>query len=148
LPSFEKRQLSRLRAFLRISLEQYGTLISGLLATPSGGRFPVLLVSAAFSTIKHYFGLDWDVSAQGINVADAAAGVGGDVTITQAGRTLLAAEITEHPLDRNRVVSTFNTKIAPQGIEDYLFFVPMEHLPEEVRSQARQYFAQGPRSTS
>jgi hypothetical protein len=53
----------------RISLEQYGVLISGLLATPSGGRFPVLLVTAAFSTIKHFFGLDWEVTAQGINVA-------------------------------------------------------------------------------
>jgi hypothetical protein len=101
-----------LRRLARISLEQYGTLISGLLATPSGGRFPVLLVTAAFSTIKDFFGLDWDVRAQGINVADAAAGVGGDITIMQGGRTLLAAEITERPLDRSRVVSTFNTKIA------------------------------------
>jgi hypothetical protein len=127
----------------RISLEQYGILISGLLGTPSGGRFPVLLVTVAFCTIKEFFGLNWEVTAQGINVADAAAGVGGDVTISEGGRTLLAAEITERPLDRNRVVSTFNTKIAPQGIEDYLFFVPMENLPDDVRIQARQYFAQG-----
>jgi hypothetical protein len=41
------------------------------------------------------------------------------------------------------VASTFNTKIAPQGIEDYLFFVPMENLSEDARSQASQYFAQG-----
>jgi len=132
--------LTRLR---RISLEQYGVLISGLLATPSGGRFPLLLVVAAFTMIKEFFGLNWEVAHQGINVADAAAGAGGDVTISQDGRTLLAAEITERPLDRNRVVSTFNTKIAPQGIGDYLFFVPMVDLPEDARVQARQYFAQG-----
>ena len=141
---FREAAIIPLTRLPRISLEQYGTLLSGLLATPSGGRFPVLLVTAAFSTIKDFFGLDWNVTAQGINVADAAAGVGGDVTITQGGRILLAAEITERTLDRNRVVSTFNTKIAPHGIEDYLFFVPLENLHEEVRSQARQYFAQGP----
>ena len=111
--------------------------------TPSGGRFPLLLVVAAFTTVKEVFGLKWNVASQGINVADAAAGAGGDVTITEDRRTLLAAEITERPVDRNRVVSTFNTKIAPQGIADYLFFVPMTDLPEEVRNQARQYFAQG-----
>jgi hypothetical protein len=40
-------------------------------------------------------------------------------------------------------MTTFDTKIAPQEIDDYLFFVPMADLAEEVRSQARQYFAQG-----
>lgn len=36
----------------RISLEQYGILIEGLLSTPSGGRFPVMLVEAAFAAIR------------------------------------------------------------------------------------------------
>jgi hypothetical protein len=41
------------------------------------------------------------------------------------------------------VVATFNNKIAPNGIDDYLFFVPLESLSPEARQQARQYFAQG-----
>lgn len=132
--------LSRLQ---RISLEQYDTLITSLLATPSGGRLPVILVVAAFRTIKDYFGLQWQIDYQGINVADAASGVGGDITITHEGRVVFAAEVTERPLERARVVATFNTKIAPQGIEDYLFFVRLQTLAEDARQQARQYFAQG-----
>lgn len=127
----------------RISLEQYARLIAGLLATPSGGRFPALLTVAAFRTIRDFFGADWVVDFQEINVADAAAGAGGDITVTSGGRVLLAAEITERPLERSRVVATFNTKIAPNAIEDYLFFVHLAHLDEGARAQAQQYFAQG-----
>ena len=104
---------------------------------------PVILVVAAFRTIKDYFGLDWVIDYQGINVADAASGVGGDITITREGRIIFAAEVTERPLERSRIVATFNTKIAPRGIEDYLFFVRPETLAEDARQQARQYFAQG-----
>jgi hypothetical protein len=132
--------LSRLQ---RISLEQYESLITSLLNTPSGGRLPVILVLAALRTIKDYFGLDWVIDFQGINVADAASGVGGDITITDEGKLVFAAEVTERPLERARVVATFNTKIAPYGIEDYLFFVRPETLAEDARQQARQYFAQG-----
>ena len=107
----------------RISLEQFGDLFSGLLETPSGGRFPVLLIVAAFTTIKSYLGLNWSVSWQGINVADTASGAGGDITVKSNGETLMTAEVTERPVDRTRVIATFNTKIAPHGIEDYLFFV-------------------------
>ncbi|MCL4460055.1 MAG: restriction endonuclease, SacI family [Chloroflexi bacterium] len=107
----------------RISLEQYDDLITGLLSTLSGGRFPVILVEAAFEAIRDSFGLSWQIESQGINVADRPSGAGGDVTIKSGDTILLAAEITERPVDKSRVVATFNTKIAPQGIEDYLFFV-------------------------
>ena len=132
--------LSRLQ---RISLEQYDVLITGLLATPSGGRFPVLLVVAAFTTIKEFFGLGWSVTWQAINVADVASGAGGDITITSGDQTILAAEVTERSVDRSRIAATFNTKIAPAGIEDYLFFVRYDSVAPEARQQARQYFAQG-----
>ena len=135
--------LSRLQ---RISLEQYESLITSLLNTPSGGRLPVILVVAAFRTIKDYFGLEWVIDYQGINVADAATGVGGDITITHEGRIVFAGKVTERPLERARVVATFNTKIASYGIEDYLFFVRPETLAADARQQARQYFAQGHRS--
>jgi hypothetical protein len=113
------------------------------LTVPSGGRLPVLLVLATFRAIKDYFGLDWEIEYQGINVADAAAGVGGDITIRSAGQLVLAAEVTERPIDRNRVAATFNTKIAPNGIEDYLFFVRLAGVAPEAMAQARQYFTQG-----
>ena len=127
----------------RMSLEQYESLIAALLNTPSGGRLPVILVVAALLTIRDYFGVDWDIDYQGINVADSQSGVGGDITITQNDRIVLAAEVTERPLELSRVISTFNTKIAPLGIENYLFFIRPEKLSEEARQQGRQYFAQG-----
>ncbi len=127
----------------RISLEQFDDLISGLLDTPSGGRLPVLLVVAAFTTIKSYFELDWEVSWQGINVSDTAAGAGGDITVISRGETLMTAEVTERPVDATRVIATFNTKISLHGIEDYLFFVSPEAVGPDAKRQARQYFAQG-----
>ena len=132
--------LSRLR---RTSLEQCDALITGLLGTPSGGRFPALLVAAAFKAIQEAYGLNWTIECQGINVADRASGAGGDITIRVADRIVLAAEVTERTVDRSRVVATFNTKIAPAGIEDYLFFVTRPEQEPDVLQQVRQYFSQG-----
>jgi len=131
--------LSRLQ---RLSLEQYDRLIEGLLDTPSGGRFPVLLIETAFTTIRDTFGLSWVIEVQGINAADRAVGVGGDITIRAGDAIIMAVEVTERPVDRNRVTATFQTKIAPQGIQDYLFFVRNE-VGDDVLRQVRQYFAQG-----
>ena len=56
---------------------------------------------------------------------------------------ILSIEVTERAVDRSRVVATFNTKIAPAGIEDYLFFVRSPDIEPAAQQQARQYFAQG-----
>ncbi len=131
--------LSRLH---RISLEQYGLLIEGLLSTQSGGRFPLMLAEVTFTAIKVAYNLDWTIEVQGINVADRSSGAGGDITVKQGTAILIAAEVTERPIEKSRIISTFQTKIAPQGIEDYLFLV-RDEPDEEVMRQARQYFSQG-----
>ena len=127
----------------RISLEQYDAFICGLMDVRSGGRIPVLLVVATLSAICEYFGLDWGIEYQGINVADAAAGAGGDITVRRGGQVVFSAEVTERVIDRNRVMSTFNTKIAPNEIQDYLFFIRAGGVAPEAQVQARQYFTQG-----
>lgn len=127
----------------RISLEQYDALVSGLLTTPSGGRFPVLLVVATFTAIKEFFGLNWSVTWQGINVSDTAAGAGGDITIRSGDQMLMVAEVTERPVEKSRIIATFNTKIAPAEIEDYLFFTKLSGVTPEAKQQAHQYFSQG-----
>lgn len=127
----------------RISLDQYDTLLSGLLASPSGGRFPLLFVVAAFTTFNHVFHLGWTVEHQGINVADAASGAGGDITIHVGENVVLAAEVTERIVDQSRVVTTFQSKILPAGIQDYLFFIRPDAVRAEARQQAQRYFAQG-----
>jgi hypothetical protein len=127
----------------RLRLDQYKTLINSMLTTPSGGRLPVLFVVAAFQAIKEHFRLDWELRWQGINVADARSGESGDVTILSQGRIMLAAEVTERVVDISRVTATFNTKIGPASIEDYLFFFTGTGADAAARQQARQYFAQG-----
>lgn len=127
----------------RLNLEQFDGLLKELLNTPSGGLVPVLLAVGLLRTVSQCFSLNWDVAAQGINVADRASGAGGDVTVTQAGKIIYALEITERLIERARVVSTFNTKISPAGIDDYLF-VYSRHPPKaEARQYANQLFSQG-----
>lgn len=132
--------LNRLQRF---SLDQYRALIDCLLSSSSGGRFPLFIVVAALRAINLHFELGWTVSFQGINVADRASGAVGDVTVTNAaGVVALSAEITERRIDRARVVSTFNAKIGPAGVSDYIFFVT-EPAADDARAQAYRYFAQG-----
>lgn len=126
----------------RISLEQYDSLIARLLNAQSRGLFPLLLVVAMLRCLKRVYQLDWDIAWQGINVADRASGACGDVTVRSAGQVVMAVEVTERPVGRARVVATFNTKIAPAGIEDYLF-IGTAGANSDACAQARQYFAQG-----
>lgn len=133
-------RLSRIR---RLDADQYKKLIGALLQVPSGGLLPVVLVVAAFTALKESFNLPWDIEWQGINVADSAKGVGGDITIKREGDTFLAIEVTERPVDKSRVRSTFLTKISRNRIDDYLFFHSTAEPTEEAREIARSYFAQG-----
>lgn len=127
----------------RLSLEQYDQLLSSMLQTQSGGLIPVVLVVAILSTIKSCFSLKWEIEFQGINVSDKASGAGGDVTVTLAGQTILAIEVTERPIEKARVVSTFNTKVVRAGIQDYLFVYSNALPTEDARKIARTYFSQG-----
>lgn len=127
----------------RLNLDQYESLFDALLKTPSGGLLPVLLTVALFQTFKECFQLDWEVSWQGINVADKASGVGGDITVSTKGNVICAIEVTERPIDRSRVVSTFNTKISPSGIGDYMFVFTGTPPAKDAQALARQYFGQG-----
>lgn len=127
----------------RLSLEQYDELLTEMLQVQSGGLVPVLLVVAMLRSIKSCFSLKWEIAYQGINVSDKAAGAGGDVTVTLAGETILAIEVTERPIEKSRVVSTFNTKVVRAGIQDYLFVYADATPTEDARNAARTYFSQG-----
>ncbi len=127
----------------RLSLEQYEALVGGLLQVQSGGLIPVLLTVAMLRTIQHCFGLQWTIEWQGINVADASSGAGGDVTVKNGDAIVLAIEVTERPIEKARIVSTFNTKIVRAGIADYLFVYANAQPADEARAAARTYFSQG-----
>ncbi len=124
----------------RMSLSQVSDLVYQLLETPSGGRFPMYLIVAAFQAIDKHFDLHWDIRWQGINVADSASGTGGDIVVSSGGKTLIVAEVTERLVDRNRVVATFNNKIGPNPMEDYLFFVSSNEQPSDAVQQNSAIF--------
>ena len=138
-----ERSVVTLSRVSRASLEQCVALARGLLATPSGGRFPVVLVAGTLEAVNSTYALGWTIQCQGINVADKASGAGGDITVTRDSSVIFAAEVTERIVDKNRVVSTFNAKIAPAELRDYLFFVTSPPEEAEATRQVRQYFSQG-----
>ena len=127
----------------RMSLDQITSLISRLLDTPSGGRLPMYVVVAILQAVNEHLGLNWEIQWEGINVADAASGLGGDIVVSSGDRIFLVAEVTEREVGQNRVVATFNNKIGPDQIEDYLFFTRSKEQPAETVEQMRRYFAQG-----
>jgi hypothetical protein len=127
----------------RLSIDQYSDLIDKLLHMPSGGLLPVLLTVAMFTALKEAYELPWEIESQGINVADAASGAGGDVTVSVEGETIIAVEVTERTIDESRVRSTYRTKILPNKIDDYLFLFSGDSPSENARTRAASYFAQG-----
>jgi len=123
----------------RISSCQCCSLIASLISKKSGGRFPVILVVSMIEAFASRFSLNWRIQWQGINVADAASGVGGDITVTEGMRTVMVVEVTERPIDAARVRATFNDKIAPGRIRDYMFMVHADQVSTEAREQADRY---------
>ena len=126
----------------RISLEQISELVDHLLSVPSGGRFPMYLVEATLSAIKARFALAWEIQVQGINVADTAGGAAGDIEVRENGILVFSAEVTERRIDANRVIATFETKIAPNAIKDYMFLTS-DGVDDAAKSQASAYFTIG-----
>src|ERR1039458_6717072 len=131
-----------LKRIAKPNLEQLSNLIVGLLKVKSGGRIPALLATALFQTISECHALGWEVEFQGINVADKASGAVGDITIRKNGAILLGVEVTERPIDQARVTLTFNQKISPNAVADYLFITTSK--PEKgAFDAARSYTAVG-----
>lgn len=114
----------------------------GLLAKQSGGFFAVALVVATIQAIKETLRLPWEVECQGINVSDAASGVGGDITIKSNGTVVMTVEVTERPVDEARLTTTLGTKISKIP-GDYVFMVHLKAIDPTVLEQAERYFAQG-----
>jgi hypothetical protein len=127
----------------RLSLDQHLALVGRLLDVKSGGLIPVILSVAGMRSVDHIYGLGWEIAWQGINVADAASGAGGDITVLRDGKVLFTVEVTEREIDGARVRSTFASKISPQALQDYLFFYTLSPPSESAVSVAKAYFAQG-----
>jgi len=127
----------------RISLAQWKWLIERLLKIHSGGRIPVFLSQSLLLAIKETFDLNWNIECQDINVSDKSSGAIGDITVKEESRIILAIEITERRVDAERIVSTFDTKIAPQNVQDYIFLAGTSEIEKEAYEQVQRYFSLG-----
>lgn len=127
----------------RLSIDQFDTFIELLLARQSGGLLPVLLTVAFYKMLNKYYEKNWDISWQGINVADKATGVDGDISIAENGQQRIAIEVTERPIDKRRVTSTFNTKISHSEASAYLFAYTNTRPDESALQAAQNLFTQG-----
>lgn len=128
---------------LRLSARQTARLLAEFGRVPSGGLIPVLIAVATLETVVAVNGLGWTLERQGINVADKATGAGGDITLRSGDRVAMAIEVTEREIDEARVVSTFQTKIVPHGLENYLFLHADTPPTEAALAAAERYFALG-----
>jgi hypothetical protein len=131
-----------LKRISKPNLEQLSHLIQGMLTVKSGGRIPALLATAMFQTIGECHALGWEVEFQGINVADKVSGAVGDIAIRKGGALVLGVEVTERPIDQARVTLTFNQKVSPSGLADYLFITTAKP-EEEALAAARRYTSVG-----
>jgi len=127
-----------LKRIAKPNLEQLRRLIEALLTVKSGGRIPTLLATAMFQTIGECHALGWEIEFQGINVADKASGAVGDITIRKGGAIILGIEVTERAIDQARVTLTFNEKVSPSGLADYLFITTAKPEDDAVAA-ARNY---------
>jgi len=131
-----------LKRISKPNLEQLSCLIKGMLTIKSGGRIPALLATAMFQTISECHALGWEVEFQGVNVADKASGAAGDITIRKHGTLVLGVEVTERPIDQARVTLTFNQKVSPSGLADYLF-ITTARPEDDALAAARRYTSVG-----
>jgi hypothetical protein len=131
-----------LKRIAKPNLEQLARLIEGLLKVKSGGRIPAILATALFQTINECHALEWEIDFQGINVADKSSGAVGDITIRKGAAIILGVEVTERPIDQARVTLTFNQKVSPSGLADYLF-VTTAKPEKEALDAARSYTGVG-----
>ena len=112
----------------RMSLHRLQVILSELLATSSGGLRPQAVTTALMRTIGEAFALFSKVESQGINEADAAGGVPGDVLCycrDEPTRICLVVEVKDMELTLSHVDATrVKAKRADVGLANVLFTVP------------------------
>ena len=133
----------------RISLHRLQVILSQLLATPSGGLRPQAVTTALMRTIGEAFALFSKVESQGINEADAAGGVPGDVLCycqDDPERICLVVEVKDMELTLGHVDATrVKAKQADVGLANVLFTVPGIHKDDraEIASRVANEWAAG-----
>ena len=109
---------------VRIGMDQLGELIEQYLAVSSGGLRPMVVATALMRTLGKAYTIFARVESQGVNEADSATGVPGDVLCYDEEDDLaLAVEVKGHELTLIEVESTI-LKARSSRVTNVLFATP------------------------
>lgn len=108
---------------LRVSLPELRDIFSEFLADSSGGLRPLVVATAAMRVFGKGFKLFESVNSQGINEADSASGVPGDIMCYDAdGRIVLAVEVKDRGLTLADIKASIRKSRQTEGSMSNLLF--------------------------
>ena len=109
----------------RMNLADLREIVSSFLSVSSGGLRPLAVSTALFKTLADGFSLFSRVESQGVNEADAAGGMPGDIMCYQEDEIRLAVEVKDINLTLAHVrASSLKAKQSSEGLSNLLFAVP------------------------
>ena len=130
---------------IRIGLDHLCMILEEYLKTSSGGLRPQIITAALMRTIGEAFSLFSEVESQGINEADTASGVPGDVMCYGGdGELALAVEVKGDELTLTQLTVTIG-KARSSRVTNVLFATPgfADEDEEAIQTRIAEEFAQG-----
>ncbi len=130
---------------MRIGLDHLCDILDRYLEVANGGLRPLVVTTALMRTIGEAYSLFPRVESQGVNEADAASGVPGDVMCYGENDTLaLAVEVKGHELTLIELEATI-TKARSSHVSNILFTTPglASVDRESIETKITEEFAQG-----
>ena len=109
----------------RVSMAQLEAILTDFLGVPSGGLRPLAVTAALFTIAGRAFSLFSRVESQGINEADTASGMPGDVMCYDDSGIRLAVEVKDLDLTLAHVqASSLKAKQSGEQLTNLLFAAP------------------------
>ena len=132
----------------RVSMERLSNMLDAFLGEASQGLRPLVVSAALMRVLGKAFSLFSDVQAQGLNEADTASGMPGDIMCygISSGKVALVIEVKDHNL-RLLDLRASITKVRQSGdkLSSLLFAVPgiREHDREQIETRIEHEWASG-----
>ena len=109
----------------RISLHNMSVMLTTFLAEPSNGLRPLVVATALFRILGEAFSLFSNIQSQGLNEADSASGVPGDIVCYGKDDTIaLAVEVKDYHLTLHEYRNSVTKALKGNGISRLLFATP------------------------
>ena len=130
---------------LRIGLDPLCQILDAYLEISNGGLRPLVVATALMTTLGKAFSLFSTVESQGLNEADTASGVPGDIMCYgEDGQLALAVEVKGHQLTLNELETTI-TKARSSRVANVLFAAPglVASQMDDMEVKIAEEFSQG-----